>query len=316
MKVPVRRRGDCRAQQDLGAPGGPAPPLSHTVLRTLPCGRLVPLKAQHNVCCTPETLAEGRKGLGKHGPLPKGGPHTGPTRPEAVPAPVAWHPDLGLQPPPTAGLRGNRGQEARACRGLHGGATLPAAPVSRLLRLHRRDARPPSVPTHLEVPTWQALPHLYFSVRHKQESACDAGDLGSIPGLGSSSGEGNGNPLQYSCLENSVDRSLMGYSLWGCKESDTTERLTHMSTKTSTRRDGQTDGRVCSRETRPADAPIHPGSKGRPRRASGGETLRKARPSCVHASVWSEPLSFELLHKHPQPLPKALLQPSTSPAPA
>ena len=37
-------------------------------------------------------------------------------------------------------------------------------------------------------------------------SACNAGDLGSIPGLGRSPGEGNGNPLQYSCLENSMDR--------------------------------------------------------------------------------------------------------------
>ena len=36
-------------------------------------------------------------------------------------------------------------------------------------------------------------------------SACDAGDLGSIPGLGSSLGEGNGSPLQYSCLENPMD---------------------------------------------------------------------------------------------------------------
>ena len=36
-------------------------------------------------------------------------------------------------------------------------------------------------------------------------SAYNAGDLGSIPGLGRSSGEGNGNPLQYSCLENSMD---------------------------------------------------------------------------------------------------------------
>ena len=35
-----------------------------------------------------------------------------------------------------------------------------------------------------------------------KESACNAGDLGSIPGSGRSSGEGNGNPLQYSCLEN------------------------------------------------------------------------------------------------------------------
>ena len=40
-------------------------------------------------------------------------------------------------------------------------------------------------------------------------------------------GEGNGNPLQYSCLENPMDgrRSLVGYSPWGHKESDTIERL-------------------------------------------------------------------------------------------
>ena len=37
-------------------------------------------------------------------------------------------------------------------------------------------------------------------------SACSAGDLGSIPGLGRFPGEGNGNPLQYSCLENPMDR--------------------------------------------------------------------------------------------------------------
>ena len=37
-------------------------------------------------------------------------------------------------------------------------------------------------------------------------SACNAGDLGLIPGLGRSPGEGNGNPLQYSCLEKSMDR--------------------------------------------------------------------------------------------------------------
>ena len=38
------------------------------------------------------------------------------------------------------------------------------------------------------------------------ESACNAGDAGLIPGLGRSTGEGNGYPLQYSCLENSMDR--------------------------------------------------------------------------------------------------------------
>ena len=39
-----------------------------------------------------------------------------------------------------------------------------------------------------------------------KESACNAGDPGSIPELRSSPGEGNGNPLQYSCLKNSMDR--------------------------------------------------------------------------------------------------------------
>ena len=59
-----------------------------------------------------------------------------------------------------------------------------------------------------------------------KESACNAGNLGSIPGLGRSPGEGNGNPCQYSCLENSMERRLVGYSPWGQKESDTTEQLT------------------------------------------------------------------------------------------
>ena len=49
-----------------------------------------------------------------------------------------------------------------------------------------------------------------------------------MPGLGRSPGEGNGNPLRYSCLENSMDRGARGdYSPWGLvKESDETEQLT------------------------------------------------------------------------------------------
>ena len=46
-------------------------------------------------------------------------------------------------------------------------------------------------------------------------SACNAGDLSLIPGLGISPGEGNGNPLQYSCLENPMDCSLTGFSIIG-----------------------------------------------------------------------------------------------------
>ena len=64
-------------------------------------------------------------------------------------------------------------------------------------------------------------------IKNLPASAGDTRDTGSIPGLGRSPGEGNGNSLQYSCLENSMDRgsSLVGYSPWGCKESDTTEKL-------------------------------------------------------------------------------------------
>ena len=42
-----------------------------------------------------------------------------------------------------------------------------------------------------------------------KESACNAGEQGSIPGSGRSSGEENGNSLQYSCLENSIDRGAL-----------------------------------------------------------------------------------------------------------
>ena len=80
----------------------------------------------------------------------------------------------------------------------------------------------------------------YAGAPDGKESACNAGDPGSIPGSGRSPGEGNGNPLQPSCLENpscleglrSIGEmcpprhcNLIGYSPWGHKESDTTERL-------------------------------------------------------------------------------------------
>ena len=57
-------------------------------------------------------------------------------------------------------------------------------------------------------------------------SAYNVGDLGSIPGSGRSPREGNGNPLQYSCLgKTHGQRSLVGYSPRGRKESDRTEPL-------------------------------------------------------------------------------------------
>ena len=48
-----------------------------------------------------------------------------------------------------------------------------------------------------------------------KESACNAGDLGLIPGLERSPGEGNGNPLQYSCLENSMDKGTWWATVHG-----------------------------------------------------------------------------------------------------
>ena len=60
-------------------------------------------------------------------------------------------------------------------------------------------------------------------VKNLPVNAGDRRHLGSIPGLGSSPGGGHGNPLQYSCLENPMQRGLAGYSPWGHKELDMTE---------------------------------------------------------------------------------------------
>ena len=58
-----------------------------------------------------------------------------------------------------------------------------------------------------------------------KESAYKVGVPGSIPGLESSPGEGNGNPLQYSCLENSMDIGAWQVTVHGITESDMTEWL-------------------------------------------------------------------------------------------
>ena len=82
-------------------------------------------------------------------------------------------------------------------------------------------------------PSWiivDELPKLWVAVSFPdgsdgKASACNVGDPGSIPGLGRSPGEGNGNPLQLLPGKSHGWRSLIGYSPWGCKESDTTEWL-------------------------------------------------------------------------------------------
>ena len=54
-----------------------------------------------------------------------------------------------------------------------------------------------------------------------KESACHAGDLGLIPGLGRSPGGGHGNPLQYSCLENPMDRGAWWFTVHGAAKNQT-----------------------------------------------------------------------------------------------
>ena len=75
-----------------------------------------------------------------------------------------------------------------------------------------------------------------------QESAGNAGDPGSIPGSGTSPGEGNGNPLQYSCLKNAVNRGAWWATVHGIA------RVRHdLATKPPIR---FTSGRLCSKRTR------------------------------------------------------------------
>ena len=74
--------------------------------------------------------------------------------------------------------------------------------------------------------SWSHFTYLPSLVAVSKESACNAGDLGLIPGMGRFPGEWHGNPLQFCCLENPHgQKNLVGCSPWGCKEWDTTEGL-------------------------------------------------------------------------------------------
>ena len=80
---------------------------------------------------------------------------------------------------------------------------------------------PSSLSRYHTFPSPQKLPRDLPCGSDTKESACNAGDPGSIPGLGRSSGEGNGNPLQYCCVENPTDRGAWWATVRGVTQTPT-----------------------------------------------------------------------------------------------
>ena len=88
--------------------------------------------------------------------------------------------------------------------------------VQRLSLLTPNAGGPCLIPSQGTISHKPQLKILHAAMKFANEE--DTKDVGLIPGLGGSSGDGKGNPLQYSCLENSMkQRSLVGYNLWGCR---------------------------------------------------------------------------------------------------
>ena len=83
---------------------------------------------------------------------------------------------------------------------------LSAMQKNQVQTLSQEDPLEKGMATHSSVLAWRNPWTKNPGCSDGTEFACNAGDLGSIPGLGRSPREGNGYPLQYSCLENSIDR--------------------------------------------------------------------------------------------------------------
>ena len=138
------------------------------------------------------------------------GCHTGPSEacpsPTPDPCPQAWPPSCGfsssIQAPKPAGSRSGFSASSPPWS-VH----CPPAPANHQVWLFD-----PFHSSHM------GFPHSSVS----KESTCNAGDPGSIPRLGRSPGEENGNALQYSCLENPMDRGAWQKQSMGLQESDTT----------------------------------------------------------------------------------------------
>ena len=113
---------------------------------------------------------------------------------------------------------------------------LPTLHIARVLLLKSKLGDFPSSPV-VKTPSFHCkrisgretihkIPHasqLALAVKNPPPNAGDIGDVGSVPGLGRSPGGGNSNPLQYSCLENPMDRGAWWATVKGHKESVMTE---------------------------------------------------------------------------------------------
>ena len=84
-------------------------------------------------------------------------------------------------------------------------------------------------PTHTQKQAAHTNSWGFSGGEDSKESACQVGDLGSIPGLGRPTGERNGYPLQYSCLENSMDRGAWGATVHGVAKNQTRLNNFHFS---------------------------------------------------------------------------------------
>ena len=112
---------------------------------------------------------------------------------------------------------------------------------------HCRIGHPKGSPCHGAWTHWVLLKNRGFpSSSDGKPSACNMGDHGSIPRLGRSPGEGNSNPLQYSCLENSMDRGAWWATVHGVAKSQTqlSDSHTHTHTHTHTEHKRNMEGRI------------------------------------------------------------------------